>query len=235
MGSAYFYLEFLMACLSLLKDHGFQNPSIFALEYTLAPDAIYPSQVLETIAGYRYLVSKVGNYEKVCVAGDSAGATLITSMLLRIPSQEGTNISLPGCSVLISPWVTLISDKKSCSASDYLDKDVLHKYARLYAGKTDPSELIQSPGNCTDAIAWLKSSPSKGWLIIYGSEEVLRPEVEDFADILQEAGVNVEVEEIPGAVHAWPIVEFYLGTDKQRQIAVFRNMIPFIVSRMKNA
>lgn len=43
MGSSYFYLEFLLTWLSVLKSSGgFQNPAILSLEYTLVPDACYP-------------------------------------------------------------------------------------------------------------------------------------------------------------------------------------------------
>ena len=235
MGSVYFYLEFLMAWLSLLKDYGFQNPAVFALEYTLAPDAVYPSQVLETLAGYRYLVSEVGDPDKICVAGDSAGATLILSMLLYISSQKSKDIGLPGCSILISPWITLVSDKKSRSNSDYLDKDVLHKYAHLYVGEADPNKPLQSPGNCTDTVTWSKSRPLNGWLIVYGSEEVLKPEIEDFTEMLQEAGIGIEREELLGFVHAWPIVVFYLGSQEQQQTAPLRNLVEFIGNRVKTA
>ena len=43
MGSSYFYLEFLLTWLSVLKIHGgFRNPAILSLEYTLVPDSSYP-------------------------------------------------------------------------------------------------------------------------------------------------------------------------------------------------
>src|SRR3954471_17175012 len=94
MGSSYFYLEFLLSWLSLLKDSGrFQNPAIFALEYTLVPDASYPAQLYQTVAGYEYVLSMIQDPSKICVSGDSAGATLILSLLLHIAS---TNIHRKG-------------------------------------------------------------------------------------------------------------------------------------------
>lgn len=44
MGSSYFYIEFLMAWIHLLKSAGYANPALFALEYTLVPEATYPTQ-----------------------------------------------------------------------------------------------------------------------------------------------------------------------------------------------
>jgi hypothetical protein len=57
MGSSYFYLEFLLSWLSLLCEAGYSNPAIFALEYTLVPDASFPTQLCDTIAGYRHVLS----------------------------------------------------------------------------------------------------------------------------------------------------------------------------------
>jgi hypothetical protein len=144
MGSSYFYLEFLLAFLSLLKSQGgFQNPAIFALEYTLVPDASYPTQLHQAIAGYKYILSITHNPSKICVSGDSAGATLILSLLLHlgnvsikglknIANSSAKEDIRPGMAVLISPWVTLVSPKDNNTSADYLDADNLHLYARQY-------------------------------------------------------------------------------------------------------
>lgn len=233
MGSAYFYLEFLMAWLSMLEAVGFKNPAMFALEYTLAPDAVFPFQVAETIAGYRYFVNMVGDSNKICVSGDSAGATLILSMLLDLYRESNKSSGLPGSSILISPWVTLVSGEMYRSDIDYLDKDVLRKYANLYLGKAKPDEPIQSPGNCIDTTIWSKICPYNGWLIVYGSEEVLKPGIEDFAQMLKNARIDVKTEELLGFVHAWPIVAYYLGSHNQQQLSVLHSIVNFTRNRMK--
>lgn len=84
MGSSYFYLEFLLAWVSLLKLAGYRTPALFALEYSLVPDAIHPTQLQQTIAGYEHVYSIIGDASRICVGGDSAGATLILSLLLSI-------------------------------------------------------------------------------------------------------------------------------------------------------
>lgn len=89
MGSSYFYLEFLLSFLYLLKTEGsFRNPAIFALEYTLVPDSAYPTQLHEAIAGYKYLLAITRDASKICVSGDSAGGTLILSLLLHLASTS---------------------------------------------------------------------------------------------------------------------------------------------------
>ena len=172
MGSAYFYLEFLVAWATSLKAQGFSNPAVLALEYTLVPDATWPTQYQETAAGYRFLREKMNiPASKICVSGDSAGATLIMSMLLHEAQMGQPDDEKPGLAILISPWTHLVSDLNQNTRSDYLDRNSLHLYARQYAGKDSlvHGDII-SPG--LSRTYWLKASPLRGYYILYGAEEV---------------------------------------------------------------
>lgn len=75
MGSPYFYLEFLMAWITLLQQSGHSNPAVLALDYTLVPKAAYPTQVQQTLDGYRHALSLIGDPARIVVSGDSAGGT----------------------------------------------------------------------------------------------------------------------------------------------------------------
>ena len=220
MGSAYFYLEFLLAWASLLKDAGYKNPAIFSLEYTLVPDATYPTQLDETIAGYDFIYSIVKDTSRICVSGDSAGATLILTLLLYIAKHpENHENKQPGFATLISPWTTLYSPKNRNTASDYLNSDSLHLYGRQYAGSDEKlDDSLVSPGECKDRAWWAKACPSAGYAIVFGAEEVLGPELRDLIALLRKSGSAVSVREEPGAVHAWPVVTLFLSdTQAERQ------------------
>ena len=70
MGTSYFYLEFLLAFHTLLSDSSytgtrFSNPSILALEYTLVPQASYPTQLHQAIAG---LIPMIGTLARIIMA-----------------------------------------------------------------------------------------------------------------------------------------------------------------------
>lgn len=57
----------------------------------LAPEYKYPSQLIETLAGYHYLVNTLGiSEDKIVIAGDSAGGNLATAFLLHLarPAKE---------------------------------------------------------------------------------------------------------------------------------------------------
>ena len=75
---------FLDAINSLKKEHGVAA-SVFFLDYRLAPEYKYPSQLIETLAGYHYLVNSLGISEsKIVLGGDSAGANLASAFLLHL-------------------------------------------------------------------------------------------------------------------------------------------------------
>ena len=212
MGSSYFYLEFLLAWVSLLKDAGYRHPAIFALEYDLVPDAAYPTQLEQTIAGYNHIRTIVDNPSRICVGGDSAGATLILTLLLHIGKQPDFEDQKPGFATLISPWTTLSSSHKRNTASDFLDADSLHMYGRQYAGSDKKlDDPLVSPGVCKDSGWWQKASPVKGYGVLYGSEELLGPELRDLIALWRESECAVSVREEPGAVHAWPVVTLFLS------------------------
>lgn len=219
MGSCYFYLEFLIAWVSLLKETGYRNPAIFSLQYTLVPDAMYPTQLEQTVTGYDYVHKIIGDPSRICVGGDSAGATLILSLLLHIAQQPDYENRKPGYATLVSPWTTLFSTQNRNTASDYLDANQLHVYGRQYAGsEKNLNDPLVSPGVCKDGTWWARASPSKGYGIIYGSEEVLGPELRDLIAIWRNNRCAVSVREEPGAIHAWPVASMFLcETPSERQ------------------
>ena len=217
MGSSYFYLEFLLAWVSFLKLAGYRNPAILALEYSLVPDAIYPTQLQQTMAGYEHACSIVGDASRICVGGDSAGATLILSLLLFIGQQPSPQSHLPGYAALISPWPTLVSPRNQNTASDYLDAETLQRYGRRYASTTRLDDPLVSPGSCQDPTWWANASPTAGFGILFGSEEVFAPEIESLVATLRRSGCAVGVREEPGGIHAGPVVALFLADTQPRR------------------
>jgi acetyl esterase/lipase len=238
MGSSYFYLEFLIAWLSLLREAGYSNPAIFALEYTLVPDASFPTQLEEAIAGYRHVLTVARDPSIVCVGGDSAGAMLILSMLLHMAKEHGKDQSVPkpAIALLISPWVTLISPRHKNNTSDYLDADALHRYGLQYtAGRKFPNDPLVSPGSCKDIVWWQRASPSKGIFITYGEDEVLEADIKQFTRFMQKAGVVVGSQEEAGGIHAWPVASLFLSSSKKQRLKGLRDLVEKIRERIPDS
>ncbi|KAF2456569.1 Alpha/Beta hydrolase protein, partial [Lineolata rhizophorae] len=160
MGSAAFYLEFLLAWQQLLRDSGaFARPAMLAPDYALAPAAAYPRPVAQTLDAYGCALRLAGgDAARVVVAGDSAGGTLVLSALLHrassAPSSSSSSSSRssapddededednvlapaplprPALAVLVSPWVSVLSPANASTPSDYLTARALRRYGALY-------------------------------------------------------------------------------------------------------
>ncbi|OBT64678.1 hypothetical protein VE03_05900 [Pseudogymnoascus sp. 23342-1-I1] len=252
MGSAYFYLEFLLVTLDLLRSK-FSNPAIFALDYSLAPESPFPSQIEQALAGYNYLLAtKNVPASRICIAGDSAGGTIMLSLLLRLarPNVGGrvsgelngdsktisSESNKPGMAYLISPWATLVSPAHRDTDSDYLDAFRLHVFAHGYVGrKGSVFDPVASPGSCKDADWWRQAAPLKGFAISYGSEEVLACDIRDLVELLHVSGISVVADEDEGGVHAWPVAGLFLGATKESRIRGVRRMVDRIAGLMVDA
>ena len=238
MGSNYFYLEFLIAWLTCLKAEGFRNPAIFALEYTLVPDAQWPKQFEETRAAFHFVKESLGrgSAAKICVSGDSAGATLVLSMLLHpaaLNQEPGFDQDdRPALAVLLSPWTHMVSELNRNTRSDYLNNDSLHLYARQYAGKLTTNDPVVSPG--LSAGRWKKASPLDGYRIIHGSEEVFSPGIDEMVRQMEKDGALVRRLSEPAGIHAWPVVNLFLGGSRKERLSGLRKMTEYVVdSRLK--
>lgn len=83
--------------------------SVYSPDYELAPEFRYPSQLIEILAGYHYLVNELGiSEDKIVLAGDSAGGNIATAFLLhlarpnpaiKVPSGRGPTPRRPAVSV----------------------------------------------------------------------------------------------------------------------------------------
>lgn len=121
---------------------------IFSLDYSLVPEARYPTQLQQIAHAYEYLLTTT-TPENIIVAGDSAGASLLLSFLLHIarpnpdiPTKSEQRIPPPASLILISPWCNIDSHHQSPGGTppiavvdeDFLDTGMLDEYARLYTG-----------------------------------------------------------------------------------------------------
>ncbi|EJT72642.1 hypothetical protein GGTG_09502 [Gaeumannomyces tritici R3-111a-1] len=240
MGSAYFYLDFLLAWHHILVESGYSNPAIFGLEYTLVPDACFPTQLDEAIRGYNHVLSMAEDPSIVVLGGDSAGAALALSLLLHLgrdksytPGKGGTPsgaaevwTELPAMAVLISPWTTLVSQSQHNTESDYLDVDTLHRFGTNYCGPNHSvDEPLVSPGRCEDR-QWLqRAGPAKGVFVTYGEDEVFAPETKRLVKTWQDAGVKVSSLGEEAGVHAWPVASIFISTQKERRLKSLRSIV----------
>lgn len=241
MGSPYFYLEFLLTLLAFLQSSSkFSNPAIFALDYRLVPEHQFPFQIHQALAGYNYLLAdKNVKASRICLSGDSAGGTIMLSLLLHLANLDenkeqersrslhrvpgGAESRRPGMICLISPWVTLVSPKHRNTASDYLDPFTLRAFAQAYVGgKVSVQDPVASPGNCKDVGWWRRAAPLNGYVFFYGGEEAFAPDIRDLVTLLREGGMRVVEEEEEAGIHAWPVARLFLGSTRETRTSGIR-------------
>jgi acetyl esterase/lipase len=251
MGSSYFYLEFLLVWHHLLLEAGYKNPAIFSLDYTLVPDDIYPKQLLEAVAGYQHVLDVAKDVSNVCVAGDSAGGTLVLSLLQELGAQASNQdkkgahpvvrggliepdtpaLAIPRMATLISPWVTLMTKLHRPSTIDYLERQMLWRYAHEYAGENMIHQHPGSPGSCNDDELWKASCPERGYFVTYGEEEVFAPDIEAFVRHQTKIGNEVGSQVVQAGVHAWPVASLFLASCEERRLQGLRAIVQEIRKR----
>lgn len=236
MGSTHFYLEYLMAIQSLLRQY-FHNPAIFAIEYSLAPATRYPEQSAEVLKGYRHVLSVAKSGDRICVMGDSAGGSLGLNLLgdiRRAVKFSKEECEPPAFMVLVSPWMTLVSDAHLDTQDDYLSAESLHKFARLYApDHTGPGVVHEASPSVTLRSNWKTLGPKFGYYIWYGDAELLAPDIRSSIQRLKKVGASVHVEERQGGgrnVHVWPLISFFLASDQERRLEETRAIVAAISS-----
>ena len=178
-------------------QHGFK---VFAPEYRMAPEHLFPAAVEDAVAVYRGLIEQGIPAAKIVVSGDSAGGGLALAMLI---SLRDAGIELPAAVVLFSPWTDLAATGESLVTND--ERCALFRGAKIgpgalyYLGTADPRNPLASPlyGDLTGL---------PPMLIHVGENEVLLDDSRRFAERARAAGVSVEVKIWPVVPHDWQLV-----------------------------
>lgn len=186
----------------------YTNARVFAIDYRLAPETIFPGQLHDVVSTYFRLTDDLRvPPENLVVAGDSAGGALGLALLLYLRDNGYT---LPGGAILFSPWVDLTLSCKSWDTNaaydiiptpgptahlhpvimylgDGLEQYITHPYASPLFGKFDglPPMLIQC-----------------------GEAEVLHDEIVLLSHKASLAGVQVQLETYEDAVHVFQAFPF---------------------------
>lgn len=167
---------------------------LFALDYRLAPEYVFPAQIEDAVAGYRWLLAQGVAPRRIVVAGDSAGGNLALALLLALRDSREP---LPAAAVCIAPWTDLANPGASMSANDRFDwisKRMADRWAGWYAGGTGVDDPRVSP-----ARADLRGLPP-----IYvqaGEAEILYDMLVAFAQRGREQGADVRLDVWPGMTH----------------------------------
>jgi epsilon-lactone hydrolase len=170
----------------------------FVPDYRLAPEHPFPAQLDDALASYRWLLERGVQPSRIVLAGESAGAGLVLSLLVAL---RDAGAPLPAAAVCVSPWVDLDVTGKSMEQNarfDYVTRNVLRRYARYFVPTGDTRNPLAAPIH-----ADLRGLPPL--LVLAGEAETLLDDARRIAARAREAGVDVRLEIEPDMIHAWPL------------------------------
>jgi len=192
-GAPAYYRHFLWRIADALQAR------VWALEYRLAPEHVFPAALEDAVEGYRWIARSTPDTGQLFVMGDSAGGGLALGLLLRL-RDDGER--LPTAAVALSPWtdLALAGPSLQTNAADdpMLNAEDLPELARLYLGGADPRTPYASP---------LYGNPAglPPVLIQVGSDEILRDDAVRMAERLRAHNPRSRLEVWRRMPHAWQL------------------------------
>ncbi|NNE56105.1 MAG: alpha/beta hydrolase, partial [Flavobacteriales bacterium] len=165
--------------------------------YSLTPETRYPVALEECHAAYQE-VRKRHPEASIIFTGDSAGGNLCSALTIKLHRESS---QLPDALMLMSPWLDLRHNSRSAEQNfnrdSVFERQDLINYSDLYC--EDKEDPLVSPLLAED----LSFFPPT--LLQAARNELLFPDSKDFAEKLDEAGVDVYFETENNLFHSWQI------------------------------
>lgn len=103
----------------------------YSVQYTLVPEARYPTQIEQCVEMYKWLLAQ--GYDQIAVTGVSAGANLSLAVAMRCREQ---GLPMPACVACMSAALDSTGTVKP-KRRDFLSADVDGLVTKNYAGDAD--------------------------------------------------------------------------------------------------
>ncbi|KAK1486625.1 hypothetical protein CABS01_13253 [Colletotrichum abscissum] len=173
--------------------------AVAILQYTLVPEARYPTQLRQAIAAFNQLILSGIKPNDLLIGGDSAGGNLACSVVrhichpchLEIPALRLEN-RLAGV-FLVSPWLSSKTTTPAFTENNYVDMLTTTCMSRATAellhprfpvrNKSDESDLAMAMPMDGD-MAWVDeiSAATKSLYITGGQQEAFRDDIRAFSE-----------------------------------------------------
>jgi acetyl esterase len=162
---------------------------VLAVEYRKAPENPFPGYVEDARTAFTWASER---YERVAVAGDSAGGNLAATVAIEFD---------PALALLIYPVVDATVERPSrrlFGKGFFLTDELMQWYTGHFMPEdVDPADPLISP------LLSSRLSESAPALVVTAGFDPLRDEGEAYAEALREAGVPVLLRRFPGLFHGF--------------------------------
>lgn len=186
--------------------------NVFIVDYRLAPEHVFPSQIDDAIDVYRGLLADGLTGDRLAVVGDSAGGNLAMSTVLKL---RDLGLPLPSAIVAFAPWIDLENSGESLdtnAATDIMvNRGVVEGMAGVYLGAT---------GSRTDPLVNPLHADLAGLppvLAIASDSEALRSDAERIVERASAASVTAALSLYSGQQH---VFEYMAGRAPEADAAI---------------
>lgn len=192
---------------------------VFNVNYRLAPTHRYPAAIVDVCDAYAWMTKNAASYggdlSRVVLAGESAGANLVTSLsiCLTYPRPEphaklayDTGVVpravVPACGLFQVSDIMRLSRRKP-SMSNFV-RDILPNVSAPYLGEVPPAASL----DLADPLLLFERGdkperPLPPFFLPVGTKDILLDDTRRLGAALRNLGVTAEEKYYPGEVHAF--------------------------------
>ena len=194
----------------LLSLADLSSIQIFAIDYSLSPESIFPQAINDAIESYNALLSRGFKSENIFFGGDSAGGNLSLVCTLKL---QDLNQDLPSKLFLLSPWTDLTGEgrsiKENSKSDPYLSYDNwLNTSLSMQKTVKEWYAPNQSYKNPLISPVFAKYSNFPETLIQVSDIEILFSDSIDVASQIKEGWNKVKLSIYKNLHHVWQIFGF---------------------------
>jgi monoterpene epsilon-lactone hydrolase len=198
--------------------------NVLLIDYGLAPENAFPAGLNDAEMAYQWLLRQGYKASSITIAGDSAGGGLALALAMKL---RDSNVPLPACLCLISPWTDLTMSGESIRVN--ATKDIMlnpawmRQLAHNYAGPDHLANPLVSPH-----YGEYKGLPPI--IVQVGADELVLSDSERMASKAKESGVDISLEVNPDMWHVWHVHAAYMPEAKK----ALKKLGRFIISHSED-
>lgn len=169
--------------------------------YAYAHQHKYPHQLDTATRVYRWLLGEGLDPTHIALAGDSAGAILVYGALQR---ARAAGVPLPAAVIVISGWFDLTQSGASYEINRAKDPAFAKEGVDWLA-----ANILGDGADRRDPLASPLHADLRGLPPVYlqaGADETLLDDSRMFADRARAAGIEVELDVVPGMLHSFQMM-----------------------------